>query len=110
MEDKNNQIISELKTILQNLISTSELAKKYFNDAIIDLNSKNYEKAIKNFDKAIKLLPNTELDESRKAIFYRNRGIVHLKLKKYEKAIKDFTTAITLDPESTISYNISISF
>ena len=52
---------------------------------------KEYEGAIKDYDKAIELDPNF-------APAYHNRGIAKYELKQYSEAIADYDKAIELDP------------
>ena len=54
--------------------------------------SKNYDEAIRDLSKAIKLRANFPIG-------YFNRGISFINQKKYDEAIKDFDKAIELKPE-----------
>jgi len=54
--------------------------------------------AIKDFSKAIKLDPTNPLA-------YDKRGVTYIKTYKYSKAIKDFNTAIEYDPKFISAYN-----
>ena len=54
--------------------------------------NKDFDSAIINFTKAIKLDP-------KHAGAYYNRGYTYSKLKKYPEAIADYTKAIKLDPK-----------
>ena len=58
---------------------------------------KDYDKAISDFNDAIKLNPNS-------ALAYFNRGITYGDKKEYDKAISDFNDAIRLDPNSALGY------
>lgn len=58
---------------------------------------KQYRRAIKNYDAAIRLKPDD-------AIAYFNRGIVYGRLKQYRRAIKDYDAAITLKPDNASFY------
>ena len=60
--------------------------------------SKQFEKAIEDFDEAIKHNPNY-------ANVYRDRGNAYRNLKQYERAIEDYNKAIELDPEYALAYN-----
>jgi len=60
--------------------------------------SKEYERAIEEYTKAIKLVPNY-------AEFYSNRGNAYNKLKQYQKAMEDFNKVIDLQPKDTKVYN-----
>src|SRR5262249_49306799 len=55
---------------------------------------KDYDKAIADFDKAIRLNP-------KEAMAYNNRGNAWVEKRAYPKAIADYTEAIRLDPEFT---------
>ena len=57
----------------------------------------DYERAIKNFDQAIRLDPGY-------AIAYGNRGIAYSKLGNYKKAIDDYNQAIKLYPNYAKAY------
>jgi ribose transport system substrate-binding protein len=59
---------------------------------------KNYEKAMNDFDEAIRLNPDY-------ARAYNRRGLVYYQQKNYDKAINDFDEAIRLDPDYTHAYN-----
>ena len=80
---------------------TSTLIKQF--DLFFDLaysynNLGDYEKAIQDYDKAIKVNPG-------KANAYNNRGWAYYLLKQYDRAIQDYDKAIKLDPEFALAYN-----
>ena len=56
-----------------------------------------YEKAIKDYDEAIRLDP-------QRAVAYYNRGFTYDNLGQYEKAIQDYDEAIRLDPQDALAY------
>lgn len=115
---------------------TSALA--YLSRGIAYLDEKNYEKAISDFDIALKLQPGygdvffsrgiafmnllrleQALDDfdiainkdPKKADGYHNRGNVYLLMKKYDKAILDFNKAIELDKrKSDFYYSRAIAY
>ena len=58
---------------------------------------KKYEKAIEDYDEAIRLNPND-------AIAYHNRGNTKGRLEKYEESIKDFDKSIELNPDDVLVY------
>jgi tetratricopeptide (TPR) repeat protein/tRNA A-37 threonylcarbamoyl transferase component Bud32 len=62
------------------------------------LHQKEYDKAIKEYDEAIRLDP-------RSALAFSNRGLAwHNGKKDYDKAIQDYTEAIRLDPKSDVAF------
>ncbi len=69
---------------------------EYFSKGVIEFEKGNYEKAIKEFNSAIDVLP---LNES----FY-NRALAKDSLGQYEGAIEDFTNAIAKKPDDFASY------
>ena len=56
-----------------------------------------YEKAIKDYSKAIELNPIS-------AEAYNNRGTAYRELKQWERAIEDYNKAIELNPNYTEAY------
>jgi tetratricopeptide (TPR) repeat protein len=63
----------------------------------INLEEKNYEKAIVNFDKAIRQNP-------RFGFSYSNRGYARMMLGDLKTAMKDVNKAIELDPKNSFAY------
>ena len=57
-----------------------------------------YEKAFKDYEKAIELNPNF-------AVAYNNRGLTYAKLNQHEIAIEDYNKAIELNPDYAEAYN-----
>ena len=76
---------------------TSVVAQAYYNRGVAYEQKDNYERAIEDFSKAIKLSP--DLYEA-----YHNRGIVYGETGNYERAIKDFSKAIDLEPDLAEAY------
>ena len=72
-------------------------AKAYYSRGTAYYYLNQYERAIKDFDRAIELNPNDV-----KA--YYNRGIVYYDLKQYGRAIKDFDRAIERNPNFAEAY------
>ena len=56
-----------------------------------------YDKAIRDYDEAIRLNP-------KNALAFNNRGIVRRVLKEYDKAIRDYDEAIRLDPKCAVAF------
>ena len=71
-------------------------AGDYFSKGVIEYEKGNYEKAIKEFNNSIDVLP---LNES----FY-NRALAKDSLGQFEGAIEDFTNAIAKKPDDFASY------
>jgi tetratricopeptide (TPR) repeat protein len=61
------------------------------------LNKKEYDKAIADFDQAIRLDPKF-------APAYHNRGLAWWHQKEYDRAIADYSEAIRLDPKDAAAY------
>ena len=57
-----------------------------------------YQHAIEEYDKALKMDPND-------AIGYYNRGLSYRRLGQYQRAIEDCDKAIELDPDNAEPYN-----
>ena len=77
--------------------STNKAAKEAFEKGIKAQSSYDFNSAIINYTKAIKL-------DSKYAVAYNNRGNAYNALKKYEEAITDYTKAIELDPKNAVAY------
>ena len=61
------------------------------------LSKKDYDRAIKDFDEAIRLDP-------KDACAYVNRGCAWLNLREYKSEIKDYNAAVCLDPNGVEAY------
>ena len=59
---------------------------------------KEYDKAIADYDQAIRLDP-------KYAAAYHNRGLAWYAKKEYDKAIADYDEAIRLDPKYAVAYD-----
>ena len=70
----------------------------YNNRGLAYKNLGEYEKAIKDFDKAIELNPNY-------ISAYNSRGVAYENLKDYNRAINDYNKAIELNPNYISAYN-----
>jgi len=93
MDDSN---YFEAKLFLQMAISMNEFNWKYHNSmGYLLINTRNYENAVKYFDKAIKLT------KEEFNVFW-GRGKAFLKLQKFEKAISDFNYTILNFPNEFV--------
>jgi tetratricopeptide (TPR) repeat protein len=63
-----------------------------------DMEGSNYDDAITNYTKALKINP-------RNAIAYNNRGLAWGKKGDYDNAIADFSKAVEINPQYTDAYN-----
>ncbi len=70
----------------------------YFNRAIFYQQSRNWDKALKNYSKAAKLNANNP-------DIYNNIGVIYKELRQYDQAIEEFLKAIDLNPEYAKPYN-----
>jgi len=73
-------------------------ARTYVEKGIEYFSLSQYEKAIKSYDKAIRLNPKT-------ANVYNKRGVAYQALGQYDKAIQDYDEAIRLHPENASAYH-----
>ena len=73
-------------------------AEDYFNIAKINNSNVEYQLAIDNYTKAIKIDPDYV-----KA--YHNRGNTYKELENYKNAIADYTRAIKIDPDFANAYD-----
>ena len=80
------------------LISEGNLAKAYYNRGIAYEKKGEYDRAIADYDTAIKLNP-------KNATAYNNRGIAYSKKGEYDRAIADYDTAIKLNPNYAMTYS-----
>lgn len=75
----------------------------YLNKGTIAYNFSNFNEAISEINKSIKINPNLPLS-------YHNRGLVKLKLGQIESAISDFEKSIELDPKfANAHYNMGLA-
>jgi len=77
--------------------ATERLATAYYDRGNSFHNLKQYERNIKDYNKAIELKPDY-------ANAYNNRGISYHDLKQYERAIEDYDKAIELKPDYANAY------
>ncbi|MBC7553610.1 MAG: tetratricopeptide repeat protein [Taibaiella sp.] len=77
--------------------STAQTAQDHFRDGLAKHKNKDYKSAIKEYSKAIKMIPNY-----RDALY--NKANCELELKEYELATADFTKVIEADPKYGKAY------
>jgi len=77
----------------------SPTADTYVNKGITHFEKGQYDQAISEFSKAIKISPEY-------AKPYKLRGIIYYKIKQFDKAINDFTTIIGINPKKAENYLI----
>jgi tetratricopeptide (TPR) repeat protein len=82
------------------MIGFGQTAKEYFNKALDYAENEQYQLAIDNYTKCLRLEP----DDANKATAYHNRGISYRKLENYTAAIADYTSAIRIDPDYAKAY------
>lgn len=75
----------------------------YFNEANNLYNSKEYEKAIDYYEKAIS-------NKENEACSYYNSGVCFIKLKEYDKAISMLKLAIKIQPDSKYFFNLGYCY
>ncbi len=75
-----------------------EEAKKIYNKGNAHLNAGEFDRAIEDYDQAIKLDPNF-------ARAFNNRGAMYERKGEFDRAIQDFDKAIALNPEYAEAFN-----
>ncbi|NVO03430.1 MAG: tetratricopeptide repeat protein [Bacteroidetes bacterium] len=89
----------EKETLLNECIALEpDAAHPYNYLATVDKYMKEYDKAIKNYQKAISLAPKWSYP-------YNNLGILYFDKKDYDKAIDNYNKAIVLNPDDEILYS-----
>ncbi len=83
--------------LLVSFTAGAQTAQDYFKDGLKKHKDKDYKGAIKEYNKAIKIIPNY-----RDALF--NRGTIQMELKNFEEASADFTKVIEVDPKYAKGY------
>lgn len=73
-------------------------ARTFINSGITKARLRQYGNAIKDYDNAIRLMPDY-------ASAYYNRGLAKSSIEQYENAIADYDTAICLRPDYPAAYN-----
>lgn len=74
-----------------------ENAEAYFKRGGFYYEQEEYDKAIEDFSRSIKLAPDL-------AMSYTARGLAYYSKDQHDKAIEDFNQALHLDPESALTY------
>ena len=77
---------------MSNSNKQKELIDKYLLKGKFYLDNKEYEKALKNFNKVIEIDPNNKMA-------YNNKGYLYEELKNYKKALENFNKVIEIDPK-----------
>lgn len=86
--------ITDVKDVFEGDMIT---AQEHSRQGFIYAENGQYDLAISEFNKALKIAPSSpEL--------YNNRGVVYSKARKYDLAISDFTKILELEPYSTQAY------
>lgn len=86
--------ITEGKNVFEGDMVTAQM---YGTQGLMYSENGQYDLAISEFNKALKIAPSSpEL--------YNNRGIVYAKAKQYDLAISDFTKALELKPDASQAY------
>jgi len=82
---------------LRNILDDNNLAKSYNNRGLTYSKLGNYEDAIADYTRAIRIDPDY-------ANAYGNRGVAYNELGNYKDAIDDYTKAIRIDPDYASAY------
>ncbi|MBA7532814.1 Photosystem I assembly protein Ycf3 [subsurface metagenome] len=97
-----NEFILALKCFPEekvvNILTRHQQTEYFFFRGIVYSLLKKYSNALKDYTKAIELIPEY-------AHAYYNRGNVYDKLDKHTEALEDYAKAIELDPEDAQAYN-----
>lgn len=81
----------------------ADYGRAYLNRGIAYDQLKEYDRALEDFNQAIKLCAAD--DQYRKEYFY-NRGMCFYRLKRYDEAVKDYTEALKSAPEDPSFYGL----
>jgi tetratricopeptide (TPR) repeat protein len=76
---------------------TNQLVAAFISRGNVHLNTRNYDRAIDDYNKAIRLNP-------KYAIGFYNRGLAYLRKGSTDRAIEDFNEAIRLNPKYTNAF------
>jgi len=93
------QTISSCTAVIQGgKESPQDLGTAYYNRGIGYQNKKDYDRALSDYDQALRLRPNY-------SSAFNNRGNVFQALGKYERAIQDYDQASRIAPNDPLPYN-----
>jgi tetratricopeptide (TPR) repeat protein len=81
------------------------LAVAYNNRGVAYAHKGDYDRAISDYNEAIRLDPTGECGTGKKGAAYYNRGIAYYYKGDYDKAISDYNEAIRLNPKYDAAYN-----
>jgi tetratricopeptide (TPR) repeat protein len=88
--------ITACTALLQADNGTAAFGDVFYNRGSAYLNNKQYDRAVQDFDVAIKRKPDF-------AVAFINRGFAHEKTQQYDEALKDYDQALKLDSKSVFS-------
>ena len=98
-EKRLKECMKELEEIWNKKEGDENLMKNvaYYNRGVAHSHSGEYEKAISDYNEAIRINPED-------ALAYYNRGLIYDNSGEYEKAISDYNEAIRINPEYADAY------
>ena len=97
---KNNMPKEKAESVVEKLMTamkSERTAEDYYNKGIVNIQEKEYDKALENFNRAIELDP--KYIEA-----YDKRAMVYAITEHYNKAIQDYTEVIKLDSKNISAY------
>ena len=100
IDNPNNKDALKLKNTISNNLSKNSnenLISEYLKKAESYYESKEYEKAVDNWNKVLEIDPKYEID-------YMAKGAAEHEIKNYEQAIKDFSTYLEIYPDFACAY------
>jgi tetratricopeptide (TPR) repeat protein len=86
------------RAIRSGKLSQEDLAITYNNRGSVYDDKGQYDRAIQDYDQAVRLDPNY-------ANAYNNRGIAYANKGQYDRAIQEYNQGLSLDPDDAIAYN-----